>query len=333
MSSLLFQIVPVTPEMAKKWLETLDPEQRRLRPLVVDQYARDMISGAWKLTHQPIAFNVLGQLIDGQHRLNAIVESGQVIPLAVARNVEGDYSLPIDGGFRRTPKDLLHLPTQTISAATMLRKLQSGTVNLGFRQSKSSVEETRETYVRYQADVDAGCSAITRGIVTASAAGAIAFARPIDSEKIDRFSRDLREGVGLSAGSPSLSLRNWLTRNRSHSMADVAMATLNAANAELKGTSIASVYTTPSGYEHICQRRRALRILDTPPANRIAVVSAPVQTRVLELLRSQGQTSYADICAHLGERSTVVSDALHKLKKKGMVSSPMHKQWTAEDVE
>ena len=37
--------------------------------------ARDMKAGHWRLTHQGIAFDPAGVLIDGQHRLWAIVES------------------------------------------------------------------------------------------------------------------------------------------------------------------------------------------------------------------------------------------------------------------
>lgn len=74
--------VDVTPVMAKAWLEN----NFRNRPLsedVVMAYARDMANGQWVPTHQGIAFNDEDDLIDGQHRLHAIVRSGVTVRMMV----------------------------------------------------------------------------------------------------------------------------------------------------------------------------------------------------------------------------------------------------------
>lgn len=60
--------VDVTPEMAAKWLEG-NVLNRPLKQAHVDRLAREMAAGRWRLTHQGIAFDVSGCLIDGQHRL------------------------------------------------------------------------------------------------------------------------------------------------------------------------------------------------------------------------------------------------------------------------
>jgi hypothetical protein len=49
----------------------------------VDAYARDMLNGVWVPTHQGLAFNDRDELIDGQHRLQAIVKSGCTVRMMV----------------------------------------------------------------------------------------------------------------------------------------------------------------------------------------------------------------------------------------------------------
>jgi len=325
-----FSVISVTPQLAKEWLEGLDPQQRRVREHVVRQYARDMIAGAWCLTHQPIAFDAQDRLIDGQHRLHAVVESGQTIDMAVARGVAGDYSLPIDMGLRRTPHDVLHLSNQIIAATITLRRLQHGKIRHQERSStRASVDEIRETYDKYQRDVDAGCLIITRGMGTAALAGAIAFARPIDPEKVDRFIASVRDGVGLAPNSPALQLRNWLMRHsgKLRDKTDVVMAALSAVRAELGGVSVSVLYTNPSGYESVCAKRRALCIQDTPQTVHEAKAEVSVLDKVLALLLSRGEMSYSDICRETGDRRQAVSDALHRLKKKELVISPSPRYW------
>lgn len=76
------QWVDISPEKAGRWLEN----NRRNRPVskdVVDAYARDMIARQWVPTHQGIAFNDKDELIDGQHRLQAIVKSGVTVRMMV----------------------------------------------------------------------------------------------------------------------------------------------------------------------------------------------------------------------------------------------------------
>lgn len=65
----------VTPAMATKWLEEGNTHNRKVRDSVVMRYAADMKAGRWKQTHQGIAFNGDGTLLDGQHRLFAIIEA------------------------------------------------------------------------------------------------------------------------------------------------------------------------------------------------------------------------------------------------------------------
>lgn len=90
--------VLVTPDLAALWLEYRMPN-RRLIESVVDKYANDMLSGSWHENHfQGIAFTREGKLLDGQHRLAAIVKSGCSILMKVTINIPDSYQATCDQG-------------------------------------------------------------------------------------------------------------------------------------------------------------------------------------------------------------------------------------------
>lgn len=107
--SISMQLVTITPQMAAKWLDTVPPNQRKLRERRVKTYADDMVNGNWRITHQGIAFDVDGNLIDGQHRLNAIVAAGVAVPMYVASGLPRASIANVDLGFPRTTVDVLNV--------------------------------------------------------------------------------------------------------------------------------------------------------------------------------------------------------------------------------
>lgn len=98
------------PPEAKAILDRMTGNRRR-RQRHVDTMAADMREGRWVDTHEPIAMSVDGNLIDGQHRLAAVVASGvgQWFWVAVYDTHETAIGLPIDCGARRSTADLLGL--------------------------------------------------------------------------------------------------------------------------------------------------------------------------------------------------------------------------------
>jgi hypothetical protein len=75
-------IIDVTPIQAANWLES-NKFNRKISDVSVSRYARDMTNGHWTLNHQGIAFDDEGVLVDGQHRLMAIVKSGVTVKMMV----------------------------------------------------------------------------------------------------------------------------------------------------------------------------------------------------------------------------------------------------------
>lgn len=98
----------ITPAVAAQYL-TCNLLNRRLRPSVVSNYADDMSENNWIENGEPIQFDWYGNLIDGQHRLSAIVQSGKTLNLWVMRGMDPDAQKRIDSGVNRTFADQLSM--------------------------------------------------------------------------------------------------------------------------------------------------------------------------------------------------------------------------------
>lgn len=78
----------VTPEIAAEMLTHNTNNYRSASEQTVARYALDMKSGRWKENGEPIQFSEDGTLLNGQHRLKAIVKSSATIPMLVVRGIE-----------------------------------------------------------------------------------------------------------------------------------------------------------------------------------------------------------------------------------------------------
>lgn len=99
----------ISPALAKRYLEHM-ARNRKLVWVRVERMARSFELGHYRLTHQGIAFNLEGELIDGQHRLSAVVESGCTLPFWVYRG-ESDM-MTIDTNRTRSEVDVILISGQ-----------------------------------------------------------------------------------------------------------------------------------------------------------------------------------------------------------------------------
>ena len=98
----------LTPELAKKWLESMPEYQRHASRYTVNTYATDMANGRWmENTGDTIKFNKRGQMIDGQHRCLAVIHSGRAIKVTIATDLDESVFYVLDKGKKRTAADTL----------------------------------------------------------------------------------------------------------------------------------------------------------------------------------------------------------------------------------
>lgn len=99
----------ITPEKAKVYLEKNVPNNRPINEMRVRNYVHDMLTGAWSDNGETIKFNTQGELIDGQHRLTAIVKAGVSIWTWVARDVDKNAFWTVDTGAIRTGAQIMKM--------------------------------------------------------------------------------------------------------------------------------------------------------------------------------------------------------------------------------
>lgn len=117
----------IGPEYARRLLDR-NIINRHIAPAHVLRYLKIMQAGEWDLTHQGIAFNDRGELIDGQHRLTALTRQTQAFIFFVT---EGWHSksfreLSVDKGRKRTYADQYGHRKNTADVVTYITKFQQG---------------------------------------------------------------------------------------------------------------------------------------------------------------------------------------------------------------
>jgi hypothetical protein len=98
--------VNLTPAMAEKLLGQ-NHGNRNVRSRKVGNYARDMRNGKWLTTGDSIKVDWNGRMIDGQHRCEAVIESGVTIRVMVVKGLEPNVQSVLDVNVRRSPSDAL----------------------------------------------------------------------------------------------------------------------------------------------------------------------------------------------------------------------------------
>ncbi len=98
-------LMDVCPALAAFMLSS-SAGNRALRKYHISSLASDMASGKWITTNQGIGFTKEGVLVDGHHRLQAVVESGATIKIQVSFGLDSNAYQVIDQGVIRTTADV-----------------------------------------------------------------------------------------------------------------------------------------------------------------------------------------------------------------------------------
>ena len=117
-----FGFFTYTPEVAREILEHRNPTNRKIGSVRVDAYARQIANGTWRAENPAtISFDGDGNLLDGQHRLAAIVQTGIATTVRTVTGVPREAMSEIDTGRPRSASDVLAISgfknTTTLAAA------------------------------------------------------------------------------------------------------------------------------------------------------------------------------------------------------------------------
>ena len=257
-------VMKVTPEIAQAWLGTRG-KQRSINRHTVDSFARDMKQGAWETTHQGIAFNLMGQLIDGQHRLMAVVQSETPVMMVVTLGCPAEYDSPIDRGRARSIGDIINKSGTLVAICNALIIIENGT------QGRTTPSEVLEMYNKHLPGVTFALGERGRAIkprITAAIFAAFAYAFPTSPEKASQFAHKFHTGEGLARGDGALALRGWFERemNRGCTVPQVANAVFGAMRGHWKNISHSSINAQATMGKLYFDAQRRLHRLPAPPA-------------------------------------------------------------------
>ncbi len=111
----------VTVEMAQEILKN-NVSNRRLKSSIVEFLSQEIISGRFLYNGEAILISKTNRLLDGQHRLQAIIKCGISTYLNIERNIDDDVMHTIDTGSARTAGDVFDIngiPNANWMAATI----------------------------------------------------------------------------------------------------------------------------------------------------------------------------------------------------------------------
>lgn len=206
--AMSFEYTLVTPKMAEQWLEkqntSEDDRNRNVRGVKVAAFARAMKEGKWRATHQGISFDENGNLLDGQHRLRAIVSSGVSIWLIVGYNQPRQNMAVIDRGSTRTTGDTLRILYGMTSSSkrggagriilSVKRGVPSGNL---FLTDEEVAEELTQNAEHYDWLFDHCHGSKWPSPIIA----ALCYAYPVNPVRVREFGSLLVEPVNVPAGS------------------------------------------------------------------------------------------------------------------------------------
>jgi hypothetical protein len=133
---LRYSVVLITPQTAQAMLRG-NTGNRHLSPARVEHYARMMREGLWTISNDAICVSPEGRLLNGQHRLSAIVMTGVAVRMPVMENVTEAAFKNMDQGRKRSVSDNTHLPRELVADAKFLFAL----INPSKAPSPAEIEE------------------------------------------------------------------------------------------------------------------------------------------------------------------------------------------------
>jgi hypothetical protein len=101
-------VADVSPEMAEELLK-FNTKNRKIVPQAVKEYAKAMHDGRWLFDAAPIRISTDGVVLDGQHRLHAIVQSGTTQRMSIWKNLAPETQAVMDTGRKRSFANALTL--------------------------------------------------------------------------------------------------------------------------------------------------------------------------------------------------------------------------------
>jgi hypothetical protein len=219
------EIKVITPIEAAKILQHNNPKNRNIQTNRVARYVREMLNGRWTENGDPIRFDIHGDLIDGQHRLSAVVGASMQQSFLVVKNVEHDAIYTIATGKTRNAGDILAIdsevaPKRAQTFASALKTFSSyrgnGMITTFSKMNNADVSAAYQEHDVLITEAADWLLPLLTGQVNLMPRGSLLALAMIFSELCENsaqeFMGDVITGSNLSDNSPQKNLRELLLK-------------------------------------------------------------------------------------------------------------------------
>lgn len=211
----LVERVWLTSEMAAYLLERNATNQRRVSDEHLAKLTKELETHHWRFRGDPIRLAKSGTLIDGQHRLKAVVKSGQAADTLVVYGLDEDLIRDIDTTMRpRSYADGLRVEgakyaNKLSAAAAVLRAIDTEEFSSRKRPNNFELDEMLATHAEgldwavkeVPAKIEPGIQAGAKEIYSA-----FAYLYPVDPQRVSEL-KDAYVNEGAEKGHPMNTLR------------------------------------------------------------------------------------------------------------------------------
>lgn len=215
--------VKITPELAQHYL-TFNRNNWDVIPARIEGYADEMRRGEWKENGSTIVFSKSARLIDGQHRLQAILKAGVSIFMLVVYGCDEDSQVTIDVGRTKKAKGVMvveGLPTWEAGVAgtalhTIINHANGLPLSSNVRRNNREIQNYYLEFPAVKASVTAVSELPRKGVLITHSKALVLhylFAQK-DVPAADEFMQRLFLGDSLARSSPIYQLRQKLNEAR-----------------------------------------------------------------------------------------------------------------------
>jgi hypothetical protein len=241
--SVDLEVITLTPDMAYAMLEK-NKHNRPLDSANVARLERAIKNDRWKFNGDTIKISEEGDVLDGQHRLWAVINTGKSVRTAIVYGVKRDAFATIDTARKlRTGSDVI-----SINGVTRHRKVIASALTWLIRwQAKDGIPNYRAPENRVEnADIEDALRAhpemgkaaeraiALRRLCNVSVMAFLYYVLANRNQEIaDRMMDTLEDPSGIAVSDPFFRLRNYFTANHHHTkdaVMTIALA-IKAANA------------------------------------------------------------------------------------------------------
>lgn len=212
------KIETITPAIAATLLKK-NPKNRKLRERHVKRLAHAMTKGQWQINNDAVCIAKNNALLNGQHRLAAVVISKVSVPMSVMRNMSEESITTMDTGATRNCGD--HLKMQGYKGAVYALAAAVG-VCLQFKKGNYTDQKERMSpddmllFIENNKGILKSLQLLEpdkelQDILPQSVSVALHYLfGQVNREQRNLFFHELSSGANLGKTSPVLKLRNEL---------------------------------------------------------------------------------------------------------------------------